>query len=137
MKKYLLLLLLPLQLHALTVTSIVPEYDILQDLNKYRAKYNLQHVKKDERLCKLATIRAKQIQTDWSHKQFYTEIQKTNIGGMFYENLARTFEPQDVVWGWSMSKMGHREAMLIPEMKYGCVKQINKHYSFEGLIPSI
>lgn len=129
MKKYLLLLLLPLQLHALTV----PEYDILQDLNKYRAKYNLHPVKKDERLCKLATIRAKETQYDWSHKQFQGEIDKiSGMPGRFYENLARNYEPQDVVWAWSMSKAGHREAMLVPTMTLGCVIKYDRWVAFEG-----
>lgn len=133
MKKYLLLLLLPLQLHALQVTAIVPEYDILQDLNKYRAKYNLQPVKKDERLCKLATIRARQIQTDWSHDGFQPEIDKIQgMSGVFYENLARNFAPNDVVWGWSMSNMGHREAMLVPDVTRGCIIKVKNFYAYEG-----
>jgi len=68
------LLLLAGTAHALTVTATVLPYDILEDMNRYRATYNLQPVKRDERLCKLATIRAKQIQTDWSHNGFQPEI---------------------------------------------------------------
>lgn len=85
----------------------------------------------------LAKIRVEEIKTDWSHSQFQSEIDKIEgKGGIFYENLARTFESTDVVWGWSMSQMGHREAMLIPEMKHGCVAQSGKHYAFEGYIPN-
>ena len=134
MKKLaLLLLLVPLQTFALTLPMI--SFEILSDMNIYRAKYNLQPLEQKDELCTLAKIRVEQIKTDWSHGQFQPEIDKIqHMGGVFYENLARTFEPQDVVWGWSMSQMGHREAMLVPTMKYGCVDQSGDHYAFEGYI---
>ena len=136
MKKLLILsLLLSLQV---SVTSVMAStYDILRDMNVYRAKYNLAPLQTDSRLCDLAKIRTEQIKTDWSHKQFQAEIDKMpSMSGVFHENLARTFEAQDVVWAWSMSQAGHREAMLIPEMKYGCVVQSGDYYSFEGYIPA-
>jgi hypothetical protein len=34
-----------------------------------------------------------------------------------------------------MSKAGHKEAMLIPDMKYGCVVQSGDYYTFEGYTP--
>jgi uncharacterized protein YkwD len=136
MKKLLVVLLLvPVHTFALTVPMI--SFGILSDINNYRARYNLAPLEQNDQLCSLAKIRAEQIKTDWSHSQFQPEIDKIqNMGGNFYENLARTFEPQDVVWGWSMSQMGHREAMLIPTMRYGCVSQSGDHYAFEGYIPN-
>ncbi len=138
MKKLLLItLLLPVHVYAVTTTTAIGgDYDILADVNIYRAKYNLAPLEKDETLCALAKIRAEQIKSDWSHKQFQAEIDKIpKKGGVFYENLARVFDPEDVVWGWSMSQSGHREAMLVPDMKYGCVVQSGIYYSFEGYIP--
>lgn len=132
MKKTILsLLLLSSQVSILFAST--SSYDILSDLNRYRESYHLAPIEKDERLCKLANIRVEQIQTDWSHKQFQTELDKiSTMRGGFHENLARTFEPEDVVSAWSMSLAGHREAMLIPEMKYGCVVQMGDYYTFEG-----
>lgn len=137
-KLFIILFLLPAHLYAVTVTTVaISSYDILGDVNIYRAKYDLEPLQKNEKLCDLAKTRVEQIKTDWSHKQFQTEIDKlANTGGVFYENLARSFEPEDVVWGWSMSQMGHREAMIIPEMKYGCVVQSGNYYSFEGYTPN-
>ncbi len=136
MKKLIfLLLVLPAQTFALTIP--VTSFSILQDMNIYREMYNLAPLEENNTLCELAKVRADQIHTDWSHNQFQGEIDKiSGMNGSFYENLARTFEPEDVVWGWSMSKMGHREAMLIPEMKYGCIAQSGDHYAFEGYIPN-
>lgn len=138
MKKFtLLFLFLPIQAHALAISGENPSYDILVDLNVYRAQHHLAPVEKNDELCSLARTRVAQIKTDWSHGQFQSELDKIpNMGGTFYENLARTLKPQDVVWGWSTSQMGHREAMLIPEMKFGCVAQSGNHYSFEGYIPN-
>ena len=131
-------LILPFLLSVFTSMSVVTasSYDILADMNAYRTKYNLQPLEEDTRLCELAKLRTEEIKNDWSHKQFQPEIDKmADMDGVFYENLARTFEPKDVVWAWSMSKAGHKEAMLIPEMKYGCVAQSGDYYSFEGYIP--
>lgn len=135
MKKLaLLLVLIPLQTFALTGPMI--SFGILTDINTYRARYDLLPLEQNDNLCTLAGKRVEQIKTDWSHDQFQSEIDQINdMDGVFYENLARTFEPQDVVWGWSMSQMGHREAMLVPAMKYGCVTQSGDHYVFEGYVP--
>jgi uncharacterized protein YkwD len=138
MKKLIFLsLLLPVQLFALTSASSSQPHDILLDMNIYRVQHNLSSLTKSEALCDLAKVRVEQIKTDWSHGQFQPELDKiSNMNGVFYENLARTFVPEDVVWGWSMSQMGHREAMLVPEMKYGCVVQSGNYYTFEGYVPS-
>ena len=134
-KLILLILIIPTHIFALSVPMI--SFSILQDMNIYRAKYNLAPLIQKDELCALAKTRAVQIKSDWSHTQFQPEIDKIkNMNGKFYENLARTFESEDVVWGWSMSQKGHREAMLIPEMKYGCVSQSGDHYAFEGYIPN-
>jgi uncharacterized protein YkwD len=139
MKKILLILLLiPMQAYAVTVPPVsTSSYDILSDLNIYRAKYDLTPLEKNDTLCELAEKRVEQIKTDWSHGQFQPEIDKiSNMDGVFSENLARTFEPGDVVWAWSMSQAGHREAMLVPNMKYGCVIQSGDRYVFEGYTPN-
>jgi uncharacterized protein YkwD len=134
-KLFIVLLLLPIQAFAVTVPTV--SFNILSDINNYRARYDLLPLEQNDELCELAKVRVEEIKTDWSHSQFQPEIDKiSNMGGQFYENLARTFEPQDVVWGWSMSQTGHREAMLVPAMKYGCVSQSGDHYAFEGYTPN-
>lgn len=116
-----------------TAYSLESKHSILADMNMYRERYNLQPIKQNEVLCALAHKRVEQIQTDWSHGQFQQEIDAiTGMSGVFHENLARTFLPEEVVWAWSMSQAGHREAMLIPTMKYGCVAQLGDYYAFEG-----
>lgn len=106
-------------------------------MNAYRATYQLKPLEEKKGLCVLAKTRVEQIKTDWSHKQFQGEIDKIqNMEGIFHENLARSFEPKDVVWAWSMSKAGHKEAMLVSDMKYGCVVQSGDYYTFEGYVPS-
>ncbi len=142
MKKLLIIsfFLLPTQLFASTYANTnyaSSNQEILNNLNEYRKIHNLEALIEESELCALAKIRVEEIQTDWSHGQFQKEIDKlSERGGVFHENLARRFEPSDVVWAWSMSTMGHREAMLIPDMKYGCVAQIGDYYAFEGYIPS-
>lgn len=136
MKKLaILLLLISTQFYALT-TAKASSYDILKDLNTYRATYHLSPLEENSMLCSLAKLRVEQIKTDWSHNNFQGEIDAiSNMDGVFHENLARSFEPKDVVWAWSMSQAGHKEAMLIPDMKYGCIAQSNGYYAFEGYIP--
>lgn len=111
-------------------------HTIFEDINAYRKSNGLRTLQENKSLCSLAEKRAVQIKTDWSHAQFQQEIDTIpNMDGQFYENLARTLEPQQVTWGWSLSKMGHKEAMLIPTMEFGCVAENDGHYVFEGYVP--
>lgn len=117
----------------ITAYSLDSQHDILADMNTYRKSYNLPPIKQNNALCTLARKRVEQIQTDWSHGQFQQEIDAiTGMNGVFHENLARTFLPEEVVLAWSMSQAGHRETMLIPTMKYGCIAQMGDYYVFEG-----
>lgn len=128
---------MPMQLYAQMVAANITSYDILVDMNSYRAIYHLAPLEGNDTLCTLAKIRVEQIKTDWSHQQFQSELDKIpNMRGVFHENLARTFESKDVIWGWSMSLVGHKEVMLIPEMKYGCIAQSGNTYAFEGYVPN-
>jgi uncharacterized protein YkwD len=121
---------------VLPVSAGEGERDILVDLNAYRATFSLAPLEKDATLCTLASTRVEEIKSDWSHGQFQPEIDKIpNMPGMFYENLAKNFAPEDVVHAWSLSRMGHKEAMLKPTMKFGCVIQSGEYYTFEGYIP--
>lgn len=142
MKKYILVILLVTivltfvlykKSEAIYIKAVVEPRNILNDINAYRATYLLQPLISNEILCKLADTRAKQITKDWSHNQFQTEIDKVEgMTGTFYENLARGYSADTVVFAWSLSKAGHREAMLVPEMTIGCVGQYDRYYSFEG-----
>lgn len=134
MKKIILFaLFLPLQIYALDSTQ---PYNILNDLNSYRKEHNLEPLEENKKLCLLAKTRVEHLKTNWSHDGFQSEIDIiTDMDGLFYENLARNFIASDVVLAWSMSTQGHNEAMIIPEMKYGCVAQIDDYYTFEGYIP--
>lgn len=134
--KKLLILFFCMSLY-MPVSATTAPYNILNDLNTYRQSHQLLPLLKNEVLCKLATTRVKEIQTDWSHDQFQKEIDTLpSMDGIFYENLAKTLAPQEVVLAWSMSQAGHNEAMLIKEMKYGCIIQHGDYYAFEGYIPA-
>ena len=122
--------------HAITIKAIVQPYNVLNDVNTYRLEKGLEPLEQSIMLCGLAYVRSQQIQTDWSHNQFYKEIQKVQVGGRFHENLARFYTPDEVVPAWKLSKAGHNEAMLVDDMKYGCVVQSEEYYVFEGLTPS-
>ena len=121
---------------ALSITATVQPYNVLNDINTYRTEKKLDPLQQSIILCGLAYVRSQQIQTDWSHNQFYKEIQKVQVGGRFHENLARFYTPDEVVPAWKLSKAGHNEAMLVEDMRYGCVVQSGEYYVFEGLVPS-
>lgn len=128
MKKILLLVLLVL----ISVSFIeAGSYDFLKEINLYRSEYKLKPIYRSLVMCKLATTRAEQIKTDWSHDQFYTEINKINISARFYENLARNFtDPKDVMTAWKASP-SHNQTLL-SDIKYACVVESEYHYVFEG-----
>lgn len=131
--KLFMVTLLSLQLSS----CFADAHTIFEDINTYRKSNGVNPLLENKTLCTLAEKRVKQIKTDWSHDQFQPEIDNVlDMDGVFYENLARTLEPQQVVWGWSMSQAGHREAMLIPTMEYGCVAESDGHYVFEGYVPN-
>lgn len=122
---FLLLILVPTYVHGLT-----PQEVILQDINTYRKENKLAIIKTGPTLCKLAQERAVDIVTVWSHKGFGKRMSTTNLGGYFYENLAKDFEPEEVVQAWKESPT-HNENLL-REIDYGCVGVKGKHYTFEG-----
>lgn len=127
---------------ALYISATVPPYDILNDINQYRAEKGLGKLEKSVVVCGLAAIRVQQIKTDFSHKQFQPEINKIPVKGIFHENLAIVgvgsgTRKDDYTWvvpAWKKSKMGHNEAMLIKDMTLGCVVGSDGAYVFEGYI---
>lgn len=120
---------------ALYVSATVYPYNILDDINRYRSTKGLDPLVESITMCGLAYVRAQQIKTDWSHNQLQAGVDRLMYGGRYYENLARTIEVDQVVPAWIGSTRGHNEAMLVKEMKYGCVVASDKHYVFEGYIP--
>lgn len=125
MKKILFLLLI---LIPTCVQGLTPQEVILKGINTYRKENKLPPVKMGPTLCKLAQERATDIVTVWSHKGFGKRILNINLGGYFYENLAKDFEPEEVVEAWKGS-LAHNENLL-REIDYGCVGVKGKHYTF-------
>lgn len=113
--------------------SVAISHSILENINTYRKIHNLLPIQEQVSLCKLASTRVEQVLTEWSHDKFQIEIDTIqNMNGMFYENLARTYNEEEVVYMWSLSKAGHNETMLRSDMTYGCIAKIGDTYAFEG-----
>jgi uncharacterized protein YkwD len=146
MKKLILLILLlgvfGLYKHgeALYVSATVPsKYDkayiswvAFNDLNTYRRDNNLGEVTISFELCKMAKQRAYEAQYDWSHDGFQPYVDKVKgMKGLFRENLAKGWDYDELVYAWSISTKGHREAMLAPKVKYACIAKIGRYAALE------
>ena len=111
-------------------------YTGLRDFNTFRADHNLGQVEISYMLCNMAKQRAYEAQYDWSHAGFQPYIDKVvGMKGKFRENLSRGWGYDEVVYAWSISVKGHREAMLAPKVKYACVARIGKYSALEMYEP--
>lgn len=106
---------------------------ILTEVNQYRKEKGLKEVKKWNHLCNFASIRSKQITTDWSHDQFFTVMNTEPFNKYprtYHENLAKGYAEEDVVDAWKTSK-GHNEMMLSP-VEYMCAVNNGVYYVLIG-----
>ena len=77
-------------------------------VNTWRINNNLKAFTKNEKLCSLAQIRLKTIQTNWSHIGFETTIKQLGYDGKFGENLVREFiRSEDALDAWLTSSTHH------------------------------
>lgn len=106
--------------------SIVQEVKLDSDvlwaiIQNWRLENNLKQYVKDQRLCKIAEIRASDIQTDYSHDGLYKKY--SNYPYTIQENVAGGLKEQDVLNSWLSSKP-HTET-LKKNYSYSCVKCMN------------
>lgn len=88
--------------------------------NQYRLDHNRPALIENEWTCSVATARAQEIETDWSHDGFW----KYSVPGSG-ENLGRDFTSErGMVDAWIASPT-HNENLL-RYYKFGCVRCVNE-----------
>lgn len=98
--------------HSASVTSY--ETEVLELVNKERAKYSLNSLTLDENLMNAADIRASELKKSFSHNRPDGSSFSTVSSKAYGENIAAGYKtPKEVVTGW-MNSQGHRENILNP-----------------------
>lgn len=91
-------------------------------VNEYRIENHLKPVVVSPKVCKIAERRLKETKILWDHVGFQQAINSSDLGGRWYENLARGFKTnKGVVKAWKKSPS--HNAILLSKMRYMCVKQ--------------
>ena len=110
---------------------------MLNAINAYRKQNALSAVQPDKYTCGFATVRAKEIVTNFSHDGF---SQRLNLKTLPYpgyslitENIAMTSNYQQVVNMWIASP-GHALNMK-KDTPYVCVAYSGNYYAYEGWRP--
>lgn len=110
---------------------------MLNAINTYRSKYGLSSVKPDSYTCNFATIRAKEIVTNFSHAGFSQRINNRTIPypgySLITENIAMTSNYQNVVNMW-VSSAGHA-ANMRKDTPFVCVAYNGNYFAYEGRKP--
>jgi len=107
------------------ILLIISPLAVHNQVNDYRIENKLQPLVFNKSLCKVAEVRANQIQTDWSHKSFFKEVKKIKYA-QAGENLAKDFNnEEDLVNAWINSK-AHRQNLLRPYTRH-CIACVNNH----------
>lgn len=110
-------------------TSAPVEYvtgdNVFQVVNEWRIKEGYQPFKESEDTCRIATLRAPQLKSDYSHKGFLELLKKqpsgVPYGKYFSENIASNqVFPERYLGSWLSSPL-HRKA-LETNYKYSCIK---------------
>ena len=130
-------------LYVLSETEFFQEKlasEALVATNKYRARLNLTPVIENSIVCDLATARAVEISTDFSHDKFMARFENSSYGRyidfanytVFGENLSRNFDKgEDVVNAWINSPK-HKE-ILESTFEYGCIVCYKNYCAFNTI----
>lgn len=101
------------------------ESTLLALVSQYRVNRDLPPLKLSNTLCEFASVRADQIQTDWSHNGFFTLSSQEPYKTSFYflgEVLARNLSTnQEILQGWESSPP-HKAELDRPDYHHACVK---------------
>jgi len=106
---------------------------ILGQVNTYRQNKGLSILSEHDALCSLASIRAKESVTDWSHNGFFAKakVVQNNYGfAEVVENLVKDYSEMEVVPAWLNSPTHKRN--LDVNLKYGCIRCYELNCAFIG-----
>lgn len=110
---------------------------ILNDVNNYRASKGKSQVQANSYTCQLASVRAQEISSNFSHSGLQVKIDNRTLPypGYSYitENLAQTSNYKEVVNLW-INSPGH-EANLVADTPYVCIGIYGNYYAMEGWRP--
>lgn len=99
---------------------------VFEKVQMFRYHAGLDPYKESKSLCSLADIRLKEIQKNFSHDLFYSEV-KNFYGNNEYhvaENLAKGFNtPDEVITAW-LNSPTHKKN-LVADYAYSCIKEQN------------
>lgn len=106
--------------------------NLLASINSYRTSKHLSPIKESDTPCTIATIRAIQIMTDFSHAGFYPLVHSSWVtSGHWYENLAVQYTPNyNVLTAWENSPT--HNANLLATITYGCIRHVGNYWTFEA-----
>lgn len=105
--------------------------DLLASVNSYRASKHLSPIKESDTTCTIATIRAIQITSDYSHNGFYPLVHSSWVpNGMWYENLAQKKDNYfNILISWEKSPL-HNANLLAPATT-GCIRHVGNFWALE------
>ncbi len=118
------------------ITTSPTDY-ILEEINEYRAKFNLSKIMANTETCSFAKTRAEEISNKFNHDGFNNRVTDKNIPYPSYsevtENIAYNTDYTDVVDRWIASP-GH-EANMKKNTPFICIAKFGDYYAFEGWRP--
>lgn len=89
------------------------ETQMIESINKYRAKYKLPPLEMDPTLMKVARYRAPHYTHNYQGRWIWDECKRYGFEGRTTDNLAQGHEtPEEAVEGWAHSPVGHARQML-------------------------
>ncbi len=104
---------------------------VLEDVNNFRLKNDLNSLVKNENLCNVAKVRLKEIPFNWSHNGF-SAARFCAVNCMMGENLAKNYKTeQSIIDAWENSPE-HKAVMINKDLKYGCVASDGKYTVLEA-----
>lgn len=113
------------------------ELYIINAINAYRKSQGLAAVQTDDVTCSFATIRAKEIATNFSHDGFNERVKNNTLlyknYALITENIAETSNYKNVVDMWAASAP-HAENMRA-DTPYVCIAQYDNYFAYEGWKP--
>jgi uncharacterized protein YkwD len=103
-----------------TIPDQIDENKLWSLIQDWRVRNNLKPYIKDQRLCEIASVRLKDIQTDWSHKKFIAKRFCGNSYCKIAENLAWAYVyPETLLDTW-LNSLSHA-ANLKANYRYSCI----------------
>lgn len=110
-----------------TPTPMVSDYEteLFSLVQQWRVENDLPQYEIDEKLCKYASVRLTEIQSDWSHSGFKKQSREAGFNHTA-ENLGKDFQkPESMLNAWLNSET-HR-ANLDRDYTHSCIKCENQH----------